>query len=54
MEVGVMVDSSWFPGLNKLTGGKPKKMEVELFESSATFFNQGWFAPDLPLCRPGG
>ena len=50
--MGVIVDTNKYGILGTLTGGAVKKAEFEVMESSATFFNQGWFAPDIPLCRP--
>lgn len=49
--IGVIVDTSKLPAV---LVGTMKKLELEVVETTGTFFNQGWFAPDIPLCRAGG
>jgi hypothetical protein len=49
--IGVLVDSKWMEELKKATGRKWKKAEVEMFETSFTFFSCKWVAPKVPLCR---
>jgi hypothetical protein len=52
--IGVLVDTKWFGDAVGKLAEKWKKSELELLESTATFYSRELFMPDIPLCRAGG